>query len=382
MASFNSCKLIPSTFTKKGQDGDLKWMCEHTKGKNLYVYGDHYETIINGYSKPSSRGGAVIRDLSVVPNRKGNLIISIGMPTYSKSYPTGYKVLNDKIKSEIHVKINDLRDHLFAFEYDNVYYSQSTTENRLSPENRKALGAGNIDSSLDVRMYILTCIEETINCYNKKRVDLDSKSECDGVNEFTFIEVFSEKPSFVVRRLNHSSRVKTDFEVAMKKTVAPVVLTGTRFTEPGSPGDWKYIVSKENAEKPILRKLFIFNDNEEQFLKICNKPGGGNAFMRPYQVGEFPRSVGVPTGSSLSIKNGYKKPGYTSVTPKVSRLMEIFCNRFRDLLKTGRFSEVVYSVEADGITLGSSIYDPHPTVKDYIVRKIKETLKTHNDSLL
>src|SRR5229473_2159509 len=71
------------------------------------------------------------------------------------------------------------------------------------------------------------------------------------------------------------------------------------------------------SQTEYVDALFIFNDNEEQFLAHVSNPsdrsdfacgaGGGNARIRPWQCETIPRSAGVPTGK---LSENLECPGY------------------------------------------------------------------------
>ena len=118
--------------------------------------------------------------------------------------------------------------------------------------------------------------------------------------------------------------------------------------------------------------LFLFNDNEHQFLEFYNnraldtKPvaacsiGGGNAIIRPYQCTTPPRAAGIPTGD---------KVGYQTLEESQVFIDAAF-EYIAALLMTGRYQRVAYSAAEDGRSLGAAIFSPSEEVKQYIVNKI------------
>ena len=146
--------------------------------------------------------------------------------------------------------------------------------------------------------------------------------------------------------------------------VLPLVFTGAN-----KLGDFYWMI-----ERPEYNDvLFLFNDNEEQFLAFinsvgqANKPmgacsvGGGNAIIRPYQCQNPPRAAGIPTGDN----NG----GYQSLT-RSQQYIDAAILYIRQLLETGNYRRVAYSAAPDG-TLGTAIFSPSKQVKDYILTQIR-----------
>lgn len=90
------------------------------------------------------------------------------------------------------------------------------------------------------------------------------------------------------------------------------------FHRPGEDGDFGWMIEQSEYDDA----LFIFNDNQEQFLDYLKSAAPGstgctagmnNAVIRPYQCLNPPRAAGVPTGS-----NG---EGYSGLTPEVKRVI-------------------------------------------------------------
>jgi hypothetical protein len=122
--------------------------------------------------------------------------------------------------------------------------------------------------------------------------------------------------------------------------------------------------------------LFLFNDNQEQFVAFLNylrqpynralaaqacTAGGGNAVIRPYQCKQPPRAAGIPTGRA---GHGYQ------YLPEALPYLQLAAQRIQALLATGRYRYLAYSAAADGYSLGTTIFAPSPAVKDYIVQLI------------
>lgn len=117
--------------------------------------------------------------------------------------------------------------------------------------------------------------------------------------------------------------------------------------------------------------LFIFNDNQEQFLAFhrqgnpgsgaCVK-GGGNAAIRPYQCTNPPRAAGIPTG--------VQGRGYNSLT-EGKKYIDMAIDYIEDLIDTDQYLAVAYSASSDGKSLGTGIFSPVEEVKEYIVEQLQ-----------
>jgi hypothetical protein len=166
-------------------------------------------------------------------------------------------------------------------------------------------------------------------------------------------------------------------------TTAPITTAGTKsieilpvvYTQPGEVGDFSWMITRPEYDDV----LFIFNDNEEQWLKFVNTPehlrvrtsactpGGGNAIIRPYQCMDPPRAAGIPTGKN--------QRGYQNLFEAETNIYDAF-TYIIDLLMSGRYKRVAYSAAPDGRTLGTSIFSPSKDVKEFIVTNI-EALSTN-----
>lgn len=137
------------------------------------------------------------------------------------------------------------------------------------------------------------------------------------------------------------------------------------FTGPGREGDFSWMI----AQPDHARSLFVFNDNEIQFLEHADGtpethtcwPGGGNAAIRPHQCKEIPQAVGIPTG----VNDGYSAL-MTDVRITIDRSLGVLSH----LLATGRYDAVIYSWDANRETLGTGIFRVSRDVLDYIVNGI------------
>lgn len=147
-----------------------------------------------------------------------------------------------------------------------------------------------------------------------------------------------------------------------------ISLVPSVFTKRGCIGDFEWMIDRPE----FGRTLFIFNDNEEQFLAFHagrtsgGTRGGGNAVIRPYQVGANPRAAGIPTG-----KNG---KGYPRLDDNARAHIDRAVEHIRGLLTTGRFDDVRYSATETG-ELGVHLFSPSDDVKRYIVSQLREIVK-------
>ena len=117
----------------------------------------------------------------------------------------------------------------------------------------------------------------------------------------------------------------------------------------------------------FARALFIFNDNEAQFIAFQTghavglSAGGGNAAIRPYQGRSPVRAAGIPTG---------EKSGYQQLDLNVRALVDDAMAHIQRLLKSGNYDEVIFSYDAVNDTLGTGIFQVADEVKSYIFQNI------------
>ena len=115
------------------------------------------------------------------------------------------------------------------------------------------------------------------------------------------------------------------------------------------------------------RSLFIFNDNEMQFIAFHTgheagfTAGGGNAAIRPYQRDSPIRAAGIPTG---------ERSGYQHLDLNVRALVDDAMAHIQRLLKSGNYDEVIFSYDAVNDTLGTGIFQVADEVKSYIFQNI------------
>jgi hypothetical protein len=141
---------------------------------------------------------------------------------------------------------------------------------------------------------------------------------------------------------------------------------GSKFAGSGKRGDFGWMIEQPEYDD----SLFIFNDNEEQFLAFrrnsnggpgCDE-GGGNAVIRPYQCKDPQRATGIPTGASGR--------GYQELTAHVKQVIDDAIAAIRRLVGTGRYQRVFYSATNAAGDLGTGIFDVGNDVKSYIVAEI------------
>jgi hypothetical protein len=137
------------------------------------------------------------------------------------------------------------------------------------------------------------------------------------------------------------------------------------YSDTGVEGDFGWMIQQEK----YARSLFIFNDNETQFNAFhANEPsglsvGGGNAVIRPFQGGAYPRAAGIPTGDGV---------GYQALDANVKEVIDQAIGYIKQLLGSGNYEEIVFSTDQEGETLGTGIYEVDRAVLDYIFQKLME----------
>ena len=122
-------------------------------------------------------------------------------------------------------------------------------------------------------------------------------------------------------------------------------------------------------ERPeYARSLFIFNDNEAQFIAFHKghpsglSAGGGNAKIRPFQGHSPIRAAGIATGNG---DGGFKK-----LDMNVRGLVDDAIANIRRLLATGNYDQVIFSYDPKKKTLGTGIFTVADEVKNYIYESI------------
>ena len=109
--------------------------------------------------------------------------------------------------------------------------------------------------------------------------------------------------------------------------------------------------------------LFVFNDNEQQYLSRSCQAGGGNAIIRPYQCIDPPRAAGIPTGSHGT--------GYAKFTSHVKTLIDNAINQIVTICNKYHYDTIYYSSDKDG-NLGTGIFNVDSDVKTYIVQQLQQ----------
>ena len=137
----------------------------------------------------------------------------------------------------------------------------------------------------------------------------------------------------------------------------------SRFLGPGQDGDFSWMIDRPE----YARSLFIFNDNEMQFIAFHTghaagfTAGGGNAAIRPYQGHSPVRAAGIPTG---------EKSGYQHLDLNVRALVDDAMAHIQRLLKSGNYDEVIFSYDAANDSLGTGIFVVGDEVKSYIYQSL------------
>jgi hypothetical protein len=140
-------------------------------------------------------------------------------------------------------------------------------------------------------------------------------------------------------------------------------LIKSQFNGPRQDGDFSWMI--DNPE--YARSLFIFNDNEAQFIAFQTghaaglSAGGGNAAIRPYQGHSPIRAAGIPTGNH---------GGYQKLDKNVRAIVDDAIAHIRRLLATGNYDQVIFSYDATAKTLGTGIFQVADEVKNYIYESI------------
>jgi hypothetical protein len=140
-------------------------------------------------------------------------------------------------------------------------------------------------------------------------------------------------------------------------------VTKSQYTGPGSAGDFSWMIDRSEYS----RSLFVFNDNEMQFIAFHTgheagfTAGGGNAAIRPYQGHSPIRAAGIPTG---------EKGGYQHLDLNVRALVDDAMAHIQRLLATGNYDQVIFSYDEANNTLGTGIFEVADEVKSYIFESI------------
>jgi len=137
----------------------------------------------------------------------------------------------------------------------------------------------------------------------------------------------------------------------------------SQYSGPRQNGDFSWMIGRPE----FARALFIFNDNEAQFIAFQTghasglSAGGGNAAIRPYQGHSPIRAAGIPTGNH---------GGYQKLDKNVRALVDDAIAHIQRLLATGNYDQVIFSYDAQNETLGTGIFNVADEVKNYIYESI------------
>jgi hypothetical protein len=149
-------------------------------------------------------------------------------------------------------------------------------------------------------------------------------------------------------------------------------LIGVSYERVGEFGDFGWMIEQPG----YADALFIFNDNERQFLMHRREPhtgsgcyeGGGNAVIRPYQCQDPPRAAGIPTGASGR--------GYQVLDAHVRSIIDRAISDIKELLRTGSYDRVFYSSDGKG-GLGTGIFDVGDVVRTYILEGLRDVTEAN-----
>jgi hypothetical protein len=110
----------------------------------------------------------------------------------------------------------------------------------------------------------------------------------------------------------------------------------SQYSGPRQNGDFSWMIGRPE----FARALFIFNDNEAQFIAFQTghasglSAGGGNAAIRPYQGHSPIRAAGIPTGNH---------GGYQKLDKNVRALVDDAIAHIARLLATDNYDQVIFS---------------------------------------
>jgi hypothetical protein len=133
----------------------------------------------------------------------------------------------------------------------------------------------------------------------------------------------------------------------------------------GKPGDFVWEV-RHNRHP---RTLYIFNDNARQHA-TADSGGGNNGAIRPYNMhGNYDpvRAAGISTGDGSGI-------GYQMLSESKGEI-DNNIREIKKLLRTGDYTAVKYSSDDTLYTLGTDIFKPSASVREYITEAIHSIWK-------
>jgi len=147
---------------------------------------------------------------------------------------------------------------------------------------------------------------------------------------------------------------------------------GSVFTTANTIGDFDWMIRSGEFNDV----LFIFNDDEYRYK--TDRAGRGNAIIRKYnQYAEpqHPHSAGITTGT--------RSGGYTFLTDDVKCHIDHCIDNIKTILAKHRhFKRIFYSAERVNGLLGTSIFQVHPSVLQYITEQIWNLTKIQFEEML
>ena len=137
--------LVPTMFTRRGQDGDFNWMIRQPQYRShFFIYNDNEEAMLSQSSRAGG-GNAIIR-----PFRAASPPKAWGIPTGSRGQ--GYASLNDTTRSHIDAAIDRIVSLCREHGYTHVHYSANRDG---------SLGTAIFVPHLSVTAYILRRLQES-----------------------------------------------------------------------------------------------------------------------------------------------------------------------------------------------------------------------------
>ena len=133
---------------------------------------------------------------------------------------------------------------------------------------------------------------------------------------------------------------------------------GSVFTKKGIEGDFEWQIQSGKYDEC----LFIFNEDESRIK--WKKAGAGNAVIRKYNKYAVarPRAVGMLTGN--------KHGGYTEFTPEIKEKIDSCIEEIKYIFANYGYTTLYYSAKTPNGLLGTSIFQVHPDVLQYITKEL------------
>lgn len=137
-----------------------------------------------------------------------------------------------------------------------------------------------------------------------------------------------------------------------------IQLIGTVFSKKGQEGDFDWQIQSGRYE----HALFLFNEDESRAK--WKKAGTGNAVIRKYNKYALskPRSTGILTGT--------KDGGYPALTDAVRAKIDECIVEIKRIVNEYGYTTIYYSAKTPNGLLGTSIFQVHPDVIQYITEKL------------